>query len=58
MRTYEEKTKKFIEQIIALCRECKDINSTDFADIIEGAIRAAVIFGQKNRNQKTGKQEK
>jgi MinD-like ATPase involved in chromosome partitioning or flagellar assembly len=42
----EEKIKKFIEQIIALCREC-DINSDEFANIIEAAIRAAIIFRQK-----------
>ena len=46
MKTYEEKTKKFTEQIIALCREC-DVNSEEFADTIESAINAAVIFGYK-----------
>jgi len=46
MKTYEEKTKKFTEQIIALCREC-DVNSEEFAHTIESAINAAVIFGYK-----------
>jgi hypothetical protein len=46
MKTYEEKTKKFTEQIIALCREC-DVNSEEFAHTIESAINAAVIFGYR-----------
>jgi hypothetical protein len=45
MKTNEEKTKTFIDKIIILLREC-DSNSEDFANIVEGSIRAGVKFGQ------------